>query len=131
LETIEAILKQSGVGKVINTAFIERLNLSIRQGVAALGRKVTSLAKTDDGLRNQLSLWRAYYNFCLPHSTLRLLLPEPQPTKGNGSPIKWQLRTPAMAANLTDRVWRMEELLLFRVPPWPPCQDRSCPLPSG
>jgi IS1 family transposase len=122
LETIEAILKQSGVGKVINTAFIERLNLSIRQGVAALGRKVTSLAKTDDGLRNQLSLWRAYYNFCLPHSTLRLLLPEPQPTKGNGSPIKWQLRTPAMAANLTDRVWRMEELLLFRVPPWPPAQ---------
>lgn len=120
LETIQAILKHSGVGKVINTAFIERVNLSIRQGVAALGRKVSSLAKTEDGLRNQLSLWRAYYNFCLPHSSLRLPLPEPQPTKGLGSPKRWQQRTPAMAASLTDHIWRLEELLLFRVPPWPP-----------
>jgi hypothetical protein len=122
LETIEAILEQSGVGQVINTAFIERLNLSIRQGVAALGRKVISLAKTDRGLRDQLSLWRAYYNFSLPHSALRLPLPEPQPTRGSGSPKKWQQRTPAMAAGLTDHIWRMEELLLFRVPPWPAAQ---------
>ena len=118
LEAIEAALKQSGVGKVINTAFIERLNLTIRQGVAALGRKVISLAKTNAGLISQLSLWRAYYNFCLPHTSLRLLLPEPQPTKGNGSPKKWQQRTPAMAAGVTDRAWQLEELLLFRVPPW-------------
>jgi IS1 family transposase len=123
LETIEATLKLSGVGSVINTAFIERLNLSIRQGVAALRRKVSSLAKTEDGLRNQLSLWQAYYNFCLPHSALRLPLPEPLPTKGNGSPQRWLQRTPAMAADLTDRIWRLEELLLFRVPPWPPIQS--------
>lgn len=121
-ETIQTILQQSGVGHVINTAFIERINLSIRQGVAALGRKVSSLAKTDRGLRDQLSLWRAYYNFCLPHSALRLALPEPQPTKGSGSPKKWLQRTPAMAADLTDHIWRLEELLLFRVPPWPPAQ---------
>jgi IS1 family transposase/transposase-like protein len=117
-KTIEAILIDSGVGKVINTAFIERLNLSIRQGVAALGRKVARLAKTDAGLKDLLSLWQAYYNFCLPHVTLRLLLPEPQPTKGNGSPKKWQQRTPAMAAGVAGHVWRMEDLLLFRVPPW-------------
>jgi len=123
LETIEATLKLSGVGTVINTAFVERLNLSIRQGVAALRRKVSSLAKTEDGLRNQLSLWRAYYNFCLPHSALRLPLPEPLPPKGNGSPQRWQQRTPTMAADLTDRIWRLEELLLFRVPPWPPIQS--------
>jgi IS1 family transposase/transposase-like protein len=122
LEVVEAILKQSLVSQVINTAFIERLNLSIRQGVAALGRKVTSLAKTENGLRNQLSLWHAYYNFCLPHSALRLPLPEPLPTRGNGSPKKWRQRTPAMAAGSTDRIWRMEQLLLFRVPPWPSTQ---------
>lgn len=119
LETIEAILQQSGVGQVINTAFIERLNLSIRQGVAALGRKVASLAKTDNGLRNQLSLWCAYYNFCLPHSALRLPLPEPQPTKGCGSPKKWQQRTPAMAAGLTDHQWSLRELLMCPVPAVP------------
>jgi len=117
-ETVEAILKHSGVGKVINTAFIERLNLSIRQGVAALGRKVARLAKTDAGLRDLLSLWQAYYNFCLPHVALRLRLPAPQPTKGSGSPKIWQPRTPAMAAGVTDHIWRMEELLLLRVPPW-------------
>lgn len=118
LEQVTAILSQSGVGQVINTAFIERLNLNIRQHVAALGRKVISLAKSDSGLNNQLALRQGYYNFCLPHSALRIPLPEPQPTKGNGSPKKWQLRTPGMAAGVTDRMWRMEELLLFRVPSW-------------
>jgi hypothetical protein len=28
-------------------------------------------------------------------------------------------RTPAMAAGLTDHVWTLREVLLFRVPPWP------------
>jgi IS1 family transposase len=118
LEAIQAAINRTGVGNIVNTAFIERLNLSIRQHVAALARKVLSLASSETGLRDQLSLSRAYYNFCLSHSALRLPLPEPIPTKGNGSPKKWQQRTPAMAADITDHIWRMEELLLFRVPPW-------------
>ena len=32
---------------------------------------------------------------------------------------RWQPRTPAMAAGLTDRVWSVREVLLYRVPPWP------------
>lgn len=118
LEAIEAALQVSGISQVINTAFIERLNLTIRQHVAALGRKAHDLAKTISGLRDQLSLARAYHNFCLPHASLRLPLPLPIPTLGNGSPKKWQPRTPSMAAGVTNRVWRMEELLLLRVPPW-------------
>lgn len=118
LEVIQATIKRIGVGNIVNTAFIERLNLSIRQHVAALARKVLSLAKSEIGLKAQLSLSQNYYNFCLPHSSLRLPLPEPLPTKGIGSPKKWRQRTPAMAADVTDRIWRMEELLLFRVPPW-------------
>jgi hypothetical protein len=31
----------------------------------------------------------------------------------------WQPRTPAMVAGLTDHVWTLREVLLFRVPPWP------------
>lgn len=119
IEKVTAILKQSGVGKVVNTAFIERINLSIRHGVAALKRKALNLAKTDPGLVDQLALRRTYYNFCLPHTSLRLELPKPLPTKGSGSPKKWIQRSPAMAADLTDHVWSMEELLLFRVPPHP------------
>jgi IS1 family transposase/transposase-like protein len=118
LETVEVLLAQS-VGQVVNTAFTERLNLSIRQHVSALGRKVATLAKGEAGLDNLLVLYQAYYNFCLPHTALRLALLEPRPTKGAGSYQKWTPRTPAMAASLTDRIWRMEELLLFRVPPWP------------
>lgn len=118
LEAVEAVLKDCGVGQVINTAFIERLNLTIRQHVAALARKVIQLAKTETGLGNQLMLSQGYYNFCLLHSALRLPLPEPKPTKGNGSAKKWQQRTPAVAANLTNRLWKLEELLLFRAPPW-------------
>lgn len=118
LEAVESLLAKSA-GQVINTAYMERLNLSIRQHVSALGRKVATLAKGEVGLDDLLALYQAYYNFCLPHAALRLALPEPQPTKGAGSYQKWLPQTPAMAASLTDHVWRMEELLLFRVPPWP------------
>lgn len=117
-EQVTALIQHSGVGQVINTAFIERLNLSIRQHVAALGRKVIAVAKSEAGLKDQLMLWRAYYNFCLPHAALRLRLPEPQPTKGSGSLKMWQPRTPAMAAGVTDHLWRMEEVLRWPVPPW-------------
>jgi hypothetical protein len=115
---VEQILSQAGVGSIINTAFIERLNLAIRQHVSALGRKVLSLAKTKAGLEVQLHLCQSYHNFCLPNSSLRLPLPQPQPTRGNGSPKKWQQRTPAMAAGIMDHIWRMEEILLFKPPPW-------------
>jgi hypothetical protein len=46
-------------------------------------------------------------------------LPQPVPTNGTGSTKTWQPHTPAMAAGLTDHVWTLREVLLFRVPPWP------------
>lgn len=58
----------------------------------------------------------AYYHFCLPHQSLRRLLEEPEPTRGPGSPRKWQPVTPAMEAGLTDHVWTTAELLGYRVP---------------
>jgi IS1 family transposase len=106
-------------GWQINTAFIERINLTIREHVAAVGRRVTTLCKGEDGLRQQLALYHLYYNFCLPHTSLRVTLPQPLPTNGTGSVKQWQPRTPAMAAGLTDHVWTLREVLLFRVPPWP------------
>jgi hypothetical protein len=113
----------AATGWQINTAFIERVNLSIRQHVAAVGRRVATLCKGETGVRQQLALYQVYYNFCLPHTSLRLPLPQPQPTNGTGSAKRWQPRTPAMAAGLTDRVWTLREVLLFRVPPWPQPQE--------
>ena len=106
-------------GWQINTAFVERLNLTIRQHVAAVGRRVSTLCKGEDGVRQQLRLYHVYYNFCLPHASLRQPLPQSAPTHGSGSAKRWQPRTPAMAAGRTDHVWTLREVLLFRVPPWP------------
>jgi IS1 family transposase len=117
LETVNVLL--APLGYQINTAFIERLNLTIRQHVAAVGRRVTTLCKGEDGVRQQLVLFHAYHNFCLPHASLRVPLAAPLPTNGSGSATQWQPRTPAMAAGLTDHVWTLREVLLFRVPPWP------------
>src|SRR5919108_5855431 len=117
LEAVQQVL--AACGWKINTACIERVNLSIRQHVAAVGRRVTTLCKGEDGMRQQLVLYHIYYNFCLPHASLRVPLPQPLPTKGLGSARQWQPRTPAMAAGLTDHVWTLREVLLYRVPPWP------------
>jgi IS1 family transposase len=117
LEAVNHIL--APLGWHINTAFVERINLTIRQHVAAVGRRVSTLCKGEDGLRQQLAVFHCYYNFCLPHASLRQPLPQPEPTKGTGSARQWQPRTPAMAAGLADHVWTLREVLLYRVPPWP------------
>jgi IS1 family transposase len=117
LETVNAVL--APFGWQINTAFIERLNLTIRHHVAAVGRRVSTLCKGEDGIQQQLALYHMYYNFCLPHASLRQPRLQLEPTHGTGSAKRWQPRTPAMAAGLTDHVWTLREVLLFRVPPWP------------
>src|SRR6266446_1840440 len=83
LEAVQQVL--AACGWQINTAFIERVNLSIRQHVAAVGRRITTLCKGEEGLRQQLALYHTYYNFCLPHTSLRQPLPQPLPTHGSGS----------------------------------------------
>ena len=117
MERVQQVL--SGCGWKINTAFVERLNLDIRQRVAAVGRRVNTLCKSEDGLRHQLTVYHAYYNFCLPHASLRQPLQIAEPTNGSGSAKRWRPGTPAMAAGLTDHVWSLKEVLLYRVPPWP------------
>jgi IS1 family transposase len=106
-------------GWQINTSFVERLNLTIRQHVAAIGRRVNTLCKGEEGLRQQIGLFQVYYNFVLPHASLRQARPQPLSTNGSGSAMWWRTGTPAMAAGLTDHVWSLREVLLFRVPPWP------------
>jgi len=117
LVAVEQVL--APLGWHINTAFVERVNLTIRQHVAAVGRRVSTLCKGEEGLWQQLALHQVYYNFCLLHASLRHPLSQPEPTKGSGSATQWRPCTPAMAAGLTDHVWTLREVLLFRVPPWP------------
>jgi hypothetical protein len=98
---------------------VERLNLSLRQHVAAIGRHVSTLCKDEDGLCQQLALYHCYYNFFLPHASFHQPVPQPVPTNGTGSAKVWRPYTPAMAAGVTDHMWTLQEVLRYRVPPWP------------
>ena len=61
-EVVEQVL--AACGWQINTSFVERLNLTIRQHVAAVGRRVSTLCKSEDGIRQQLAVYHVYCNFC-------------------------------------------------------------------
>src|SRR3989449_2232223 len=54
LDAVEHVL--SACGRKINTAFVARLNLTLRQPVPAVGRRVNTLCQAQDGLRQQLAL---------------------------------------------------------------------------
>jgi hypothetical protein len=86
---------------------------------AAIRRRSATSCKGEDGLGHQLVLFRVYHNFVLPHASLRQALDQPMPTNSSGAAKMWQPRTPAMVAGLTDHIWTLREVLLFRVPPWP------------
>jgi IS1 family transposase len=58
---IEAVL--AACGWTISTAFIERLNLDIRQRVAAVGRRVNTLCRGEASLLDQMVLFQTYHNF--------------------------------------------------------------------
>lgn len=78
----------------INTAYIERLNATLRTWMPALVRRT----RTPSGARARLEaalFWTGcVYNFCHVHASLA--------------------GTPAMAADITDHVWSIEELIRYR-----------------
>ena len=121
-EAIESVL--AACGWKIHTSFVERLNLDIRQRVAAVGRRVNTLCQSADGMQQQLAVFHAYYNFVLVHASLRQPWLAPEATNGSGSAKLWRPCAPAMAAGLTDHVWSLKEVLLYRVPPWQQAQTR-------
>jgi hypothetical protein len=91
----------------IMTAFVERVNLTLREHVPPLSRRTWSLARDERSLGRCLEWERAYYHFCRYHESLRL---------PGQHPHRYRSRTPAMAAGLTRRRWRVSELLLMPLP---------------
>jgi len=83
LEVVQQVL--AACGWQSNTAFVERLNLSLRQHVAAIGRRVSRLCQDEDGFGQQLALYHVYDNFVLPHASVCQLVPQSGPTPGTGS----------------------------------------------
>jgi transposase-like protein/IS1 family transposase len=76
----------------ISTSYSERFNLSVRMHVRRFTRLTNAHSKSAEHHAAMVALFTAYYNFCRKHETL-----------GKA--------TPAMASELTDRVWSVRELL--------------------
>jgi IS1 family transposase/transposase-like protein len=109
-------LKSVGLSGRINTSFVERINLTIRQCVSKLTRRTWGPAHFTPELLEHLEWWRAYYHFVRFHESLALALVNPNQRKGKQQPIRYRHRTPAMAANLTNRRWTVKELLSYPLP---------------
>jgi len=107
------LLQHSQAGGVLNVAFIERLNATFRQRLATLARRSRALARQPETLHAAMYLLGTVYNLCTYHQSLRIaiLLPHHQQ--------HWVLRTPAMAAGITQHRWSLLELLNYRIPPPP------------
>ena len=115
LEQATALLSASRGRKVLNTAFIERFNGTMRERLAALTRKCRHAAHRLSALHTGMYLLGCPYNFCWPHQELSRTAPDPETSKRT-----WVPCTPAMAGGLTDHVWSLFELMSYRVapPPW-------------
>lgn len=102
--TISAVMAAVSASKVsshLNTAFVERQNGTDRNRNSRKIRKTYGFSK-DWQIHRAVSYFTLYsYNFCWPVRTLRV----------RGVSSKWQNRSPAMAAGLSDHVWSIEEWL--------------------
>jgi IS1 family transposase len=102
-----------------NTSFIERLNGTFRERLASLSRKCRHAAARVETLERGMYLIGCTYNFCFPHHEL-----------SKSTHFGYRC-TPAMAARLTDHIWSVRELLMYKVAPtpWvePKCKRRGRP----
>jgi transposase InsO family protein len=118
-DALKAALQELGFSGRLNTAFIERVNLTVRHGVAALARRTWATAQQSPSLLAHLEWWRAYYHFVRPHESLRVALLQPRERGGKRLAQRYRQRTPAMAAGKTTRRWTAREVLCYPLPPVP------------
>ncbi len=116
-DALKVALLGLGLSGRLNTAFIERVNLTVRHGVAALARRSWATAQQSPHLLAHLEWWRAYYHFVRPHRALRVALVQPRARGGKLVAQRYRQRTPAMAAGRTTRRWSACEVLSWPLPP--------------
>jgi transposase-like protein/IS1 family transposase len=121
LERALSLLQRSEGGKVLNTSFIERFNGTMRERLATLTRKCRHAAQRLQALEMGMYLVGSTYNFCCVHQALE--------QRTGPEALGRQKPTPAMASGLTDHLWKMQELLQFKVPlpPWSEPKRRGRP----
>jgi transposase-like protein/IS1 family transposase len=96
---LKQALRNSEDSLKLNTSFVERLNLTIRQGSSYLGRRTICQARRKQYLDDHLELVRCHYNFVRPHRALK---------------FGREVRTPARQAGLTRRTLTLREIFSSR-----------------
>jgi len=120
LSEIDRLLRQLGFSGKIQTSYVERLNVDLRNDIAALARRTNALMRSSKQLSQVMTLWQGYHNFCRPHRSLKLRKTvQPNPNRRE--------QIPAMAANIVDCVWSFERFL--RTPTFPALAEALKPGP--
>jgi len=100
-EIVEVLRHKASEESVINTAFIERLNASIRRRLSKIVRRTRALARRVETIEEAIWLFGSVYNFCTPHKSLRVcIVKDEQKHYAN--------RTPVMAAGISDHIWTVK-----------------------
>ncbi len=92
-----------------STAYIERSNLTSRTFNSRLGRKTLAFSKLVEMYEASCAWEDVVYNLGRHHKSLR--------QEVFNEERRWQRRSPAMAAGLTDHIWSFEEILTTIVAP--------------
>ncbi len=111
---LKKVIKKTVFGKdietvLISTSLIERLNLTLRQDNNRISRKTIGFSKKIGGLRKQMNLYFANYNFCRCHRSL----------KQSNNAGKIEMCTPAKYFGLTDHNFTLKDFLAI------PCYKTS------
>lgn len=77
----------------ISTSYIERSNLTLRMQNRRFTRLTNAFSKKLANHAHMVALYTCWYNFVKMHKTVGM--------------------TPAMAANVTDRLWSMSDLVVI------------------
>jgi hypothetical protein len=93
----------------LNTAYVERTNLTSRQMNARMVRKTLSFSKEDEMLEASCAWEDCVYNLTRPVKSLRV--------ETSDEWRRWLPTSAAMAAGLTDHIWTIEELMMTVVVP--------------
>ena len=93
----------------LNTAYVERTNLTSRQMNGRMVRKTLSFSKEEEMLRASCALEDLVYNLAKPVKSLRVEV--------NNDQRRWEPRSPAMAAGITDHIWTIGEIMMMLAVP--------------
>ena len=96
---LEEAVFESEDSSTLNTSFVERHNLTLRQGSVYLSRRTPCHARRTEFLEGHMALLMAHYNFLRPHSDLKFGV---------------TLKTPAMQAGLANKRLSFRDVFTYR-----------------